>query len=71
MGKDSPIDYLVSNPSGKPMEEGPIFKSDDIFQKDIQCPSCGYFIGQKIKYEKIRNILNYCPKCGTPYQHPE
>ena len=53
------------------MEEGPIFKSDDIFQKDIKCPHCGYFIAQKIKYDKIRSILNFCPKCGAPYQHPE
>ena len=71
MSKESPIDFLVSNPSGISMEEGPIFKSDDIFQKDIKCPHCGYFIAQKIKYEKIRSILNFCPKCGAPYQHPE
>jgi ribosomal protein S27AE len=71
MSEDNPLDFLVTSPSGKLMEEGPIFKGDDIFQKDIKCPHCGYFIAQKIKYEKIKSILNFCPKCGKPYQHSE
>ncbi len=71
MSDDNPLAFLVVNPSGKPMEEGPIFKSDDIFEKDIKCQHCGYFLAQKIKFEKIRSILNFCPKCAKPYQHPE
>ena len=71
MSDNNPIDFLVVNPEGKPWDEGPMFKSNDIFQKNIKCPSCGYLIAQKTKYEKIRSILNFCPKCGTPYQHPE
>jgi ribosomal protein S27AE len=71
MSKDNPLDFLVTIQSGKLGEVGPIFKGDDIFQKDIKCSHCGYFIAQKIKYEKIQSILNFCPKCGNPYQHPE
>lgn len=71
MRDDNPLAFLVDNPSGKPMEEGPIFKSNDIFEKDITCQHCGYFIGQKIKFDKISSILNFCPKCREPYQHPD
>ena len=71
MSSDNPIDFLVISPDGTLLEEGPIFKSDDIFQKDMKCQHCGYFIAQKIKFEKIRSILNFCPKCGKHYQHPE
>ena len=67
----NPLDFLVFSLSGKSMEEGPIFKSDDIFQKDIKCPQCGYFIAQKIKYKKIKSLVKYCPRCGTLYQHLE
>ena len=65
------IDFLVISPSGKLMEEGPVFKSDDFSQPDIECHSCGYLIAQGIKYDQIRSVLNYCPKCGSLYQHPE
>ena len=41
MSEDNPLDFLVSSPSGKLMEEGPIFKSDDIFQKDISALTVG------------------------------
>ncbi len=71
MSDVNPLDFLFISPEGKLMEEGPIFKSDDIFANDLKCPHCGYFIAQKIKYEKIKGILNFCPKCGEPYQHPE
>jgi ribosomal protein S27AE len=71
MSDNNPITFLVSSPEGKLMEAGPMFISDDIFQKDIRCQHCGYFIAQKIKFEKIINLLKYCPKCGKPYQHPE
>ena len=69
MSVDNPIAFLVTD--GKPWDEGPMFKSEDIFQKDIKCQNCGYLIAQKIKYEKIRSILKFCPKCAMPYQHPE
>ena len=72
MSKDKPkIAFLVISPSGKLMEEGPVFKSDDFSQPDIVCQDCGYLIAQGIKYVQISRILNYCPKCGTAYQHPE
>ena len=71
MSDEDPLAFLVANPSGKPMEEGPIFKGDDIFQKDIKCQHCGYFIAQKIKFEKIKSVLIFCPNCGSPIQHPK
>jgi len=36
MSEDNPLAYLVSSsPAGKLMEEGPMFKGEDIFQKNI------------------------------------
>ena len=71
MSKDKPKpDVVVFNPSGKLMEEGPVFKGKDFSQPYIECQGCGYLIAQGISYDDIRNAFSYCPKCGTLYQHP-
>jgi ribosomal protein S27AE len=71
MSEKKPLEFLMISPDGTLMEEGPIFKGDDIFAKDITCPGCGFLIAQKIKYETIDSILKFCPKCGTQYQQLE
>ena len=71
MNENNPLDFLMNSPAGNLMEEGPMFKGEDIFQKDIKCSHCGYFIAQKIKYKKIKSLVKYCPRCGTLYQHLE
>lgn len=70
MSKDKPKpDFVVFSPSGKLMEEGPVFKGKDFSQPDIECQDCGYLIAQGIKYDQIKNMFTNCPKCGMLYQH--